>query len=150
LFDFIADCVDKFISEFNINRTGKINLGLTFSFPVEQTAIDRGTLTMWTKGFIASGAVGKDVVFMLQESLNRKEVPVKVSALINDTVGTLLTHAYKHPNAILGAIFGTGTNGAYFEKISNIKKLKDAPPNAEYMVINIEWGAFDTEVCYQN
>ena len=122
-------------------------MGFTFSFPVEQTAIDKGVLTTWTKGFTASGVVGKDVVFMLQESLNRKEVPIKVTALINDAVGTLLSHAYKHPNSLLGVIFGTGTNGSYFEKIENIKKLKIVPSNAEYMIINIEWGAFDNEVC---
>ncbi|RIA97617.1 hexokinase-domain-containing protein [Glomus cerebriforme] len=147
LFDFIAECVDKFLVEFNIdcNSTRRLNLGFTFSFPVEQTAIDKGTLISWTKGFSASGAAGKDVVFLLQESLNRKEVPVKVSALVNDTVGTLLAHAYKYPNTLLGVIFGTGTNGAYFEKISNIKKLQSISSNADHMIINVEWGAFDNE-----
>jgi hexokinase len=147
LFDYIADCVDKFLVEFNISNTGeKLKMGFTFSFPVDQTAIDKGNLIFWTKGYTASGAVGKDVVFMLQDSLNRKEVPVKVTALVNDTVGTLLAHAYKYSDTLLGVIFGTGTNGAYFEKISNIKKLKSFSSNADHMIINIEWGAFDNEV----
>ncbi|CAI2164954.1 17079_t:CDS:2 [Funneliformis geosporum] len=150
LFDFLADCIDKFLAELNetdkrsSSKEGKLNLGFTFSFPVEQTAIDKGNLISWTKGFTCAGAVGKDVVFMLQEALNRKGVPVKVSALVNDTVGTLLAHAYKHPKTLLGVILGTGTNCAYFEKISNIKKLQ-FNSNAEHMIINLEWGSFDNE-----
>ncbi|GBB98726.1 hypothetical protein RclHR1_03300006 [Rhizophagus clarus] len=147
LFDYIADCVDKFLVEFNIgSSTGeKLDLGFTFSFPVDQTAIDKGNLVSWTKGYTASGAVGKDIVYLLQDSLNRKGVPVKVNALVNDTVGTLLAHAYKYPNTLLGVIFGTGTNGAYFDKISNIKKLRSFSSKADHMIINMEWGAFDNE-----
>lgn len=48
----------------------------------------------------------------------------------------------------LGAIFGTGTNGAYIEKVENIVKLGDSPvrKNGGDMVINTEWGAFDNSV----
>nr|CAG8559593.1 12592_t:CDS:2 [Entrophospora candida] len=148
LFEFIADCVDKFLSEefdSDLSMGEKLKLGFTFSFPVEQTAINKGKLLHWTKGFDCPGAAGKDVVFMLQESLNFKGVPVEVVALINDTVGTLLAHSYKHPNTLLGVIFGTGTNGAFLEKISNIKKLKDFTDTEEKMIVNIEWGAFDNE-----
>ncbi|CAH1767704.1 14911_t:CDS:2 [Entrophospora sp. SA101] len=148
LFEFIADCVDKFLSEefdSDLSMGEKLKLGFTFSFPVEQTAINKGKLLHWTKGFDCPGAVGNDVVFMLQESLNFKGVPVEVVALINDTVGTLLAHSYEHPNTLLGVIFGTGTNGAFLEKISNIKKLKDFTDTEEKMIVNIEWGAFDNE-----
>ncbi|CAG8598237.1 3786_t:CDS:2 [Funneliformis mosseae] len=151
LFDFLANCIDKFLAELDetdykgsSRKGGKLNLGFTFSFPVEQTAIDKGTLISWTKGFTCVNAVGKDVVFMLQEALNRKKVPVKVTALVNDTVGTLLAHAYKYPNTLIGVILGTGSNSAYFEKISNIKKLQFSS-NAEHMIINLEMGAFDSE-----
>ncbi|CAJ0892333.1 5513_t:CDS:2 [Entrophospora sp. SA101] len=148
LFEFIADCVDKFLSEefdSDLSMGEKLKLGFTFSFPVEQTAINKGKLIHWTKGFDCPGAAGKDVVFMLQESLNFKGVPVEVVALINDTVGTLLAHSYEHPNTLLGVIFGTGTNGAFLEKISNIKKLKNFTDTEEKMIVNIEWGAFDNE-----
>jgi hexokinase len=33
-----------------------VPLGLTFSFPVEQTALDKGILLTWTKGFSAKNA----------------------------------------------------------------------------------------------
>lgn len=54
------------------------------SFPVEQTAIDAGTLLTWTKGFAAKNAKGHDVVRLLQDALDRKHIHVKVSALVND------------------------------------------------------------------
>jgi len=45
----------------------------------------------------------------------------------------------------LGAIFGTGTNGAYVEDVAKITKLGNSPAVARggKMVVNTEWGAFD-------
>lgn len=54
------------------------------SFPVEQTAIDAGKLLTWTKGFEAKNAVGQDIVRLLQDSLDRKHIHVRCSALVND------------------------------------------------------------------
>ncbi len=47
-----------------------VPLGLRFSFPVEQTALDKGYLTR-TKGF---NAVIKDVVRLLQDALTASHV----------------------------------------------------------------------------
>ncbi|GFP59355.1 glucokinase [Trichoderma asperellum] len=126
-------------------------LGFTFSFPVQQLGINKGKLIRWTKGFDIPDAIGKDVCKLLQDEIDRLGLPVKVAALVNDTVGTLMARSYtsagKH-RSILGAIFGTGTNGAYIEKTSNIKK----PIKGEYntstgeMVINTEWGSFDNQL----
>lgn len=126
-------------------------LGFTFSFPVQQLGINKGNLIRWTKGFDIPDAIGKDVCKLLQDEIDRLGLPVKVAALVNDTVGTLMARSYtsagKH-RSILGAIFGTGTNGAYIEKTSNIKK----PIKGEYntstgeMVINTEWGSFDNQL----
>lgn len=126
-------------------------LGFTFSFPVQQLAINKGKLIRWTKGFDIPDAIGKDVCALLQDEIDRRRLPVKVAALVNDTVGTLMARSYtstgKH-RSLLGAIFGTGTNGAYMEKAANIKK----PIEGEYdrstgeMVINTEWGSFDNQL----
>ena len=50
--------------------------------------------------------------------------------------------------AVAGAIFGTGTNGAYLEKVDNITKLGDSPARQQggHMVVNCEWGAFNNTV----
>ncbi|KAI0602793.1 hypothetical protein F4775DRAFT_581596 [Biscogniauxia sp. FL1348] len=126
-------------------------LGFTFSFPVQQSGINKGTLIRWTKGFDIPDAVGKDVCALLQQEIDLLRLPVKVAALVNDTVGTLMARSYTSPgktSTLLGAIFGTGTNGAYVEKVANIRK----PIDGEYdkstgeMVINTEWGSFDNQL----
>lgn len=158
-------------------------LGLTFSFPVEQTALNQGRVLTWTKGFSAKNAIGNDVVQLLQDAFNRKHLHVRCVALVNDVcllpliarhctdglfrplelfflVLTPLEDAFlvRTPFSIqhrsnsrlscVGAIFGTGTNGAYVEKVENITKLGDAPvrQNGGYMVINTEWGGFNNTV----
>lgn len=50
-----------------------------------QTAVNHGTLIQWTKGFDITGAEGKDVVDLLQQSLKRKHLPVQVMTLVNGT-----------------------------------------------------------------
>lgn len=89
--------------------------------------------------------MGKDVVQLLQEALDRRHIHVKCSALVNDTCGTLMARAYEAGSCLCGGIFGTGTNGAYVEKIENITKMKDSESakhskenGLECMVINTE------------
>lgn len=122
----------------------KFNLATKF-FSLICDKINRGVLSTWTKGFACSGAVGKDPVLLLQDALLRKHVPVKVSALVNDTVGTLLSNAYNKPSTVAGLILGTGANGAYIEKMENIKKWKGGKTTSDEMIINMEFGAFDNE-----
>ncbi|RSH94057.1 glucokinase [Saitozyma podzolica] len=129
LFDYIADSVDAFLTDIGSEMSNShepLHLGFTFSFPVEQTAIDAGKVLTWTKGFSAKGAIGNDVVRLLQDALDKKHIHVRVSALVNDTVGTLLSRSYQNGPALIGAIFGTGTNGAYIDKTRTIKKLGEA------------------------
>ncbi|KAF7728829.1 glucokinase [Apophysomyces ossiformis] len=146
LCDYIADCIDTFLTEQGLeNQETELSLGYTFSFPVLQSRINRGRLSTWTKGFSCSGAVGKDPVMLLQDALLRKHLPVKVSALVNDTVGTLLSNAYKKPNTLAGLILGTGANGAYIEQMDKIKKWKNGKTTYPEMIINMEFGAFDNE-----
>ena len=123
-------------------------LGFTFSFPVHQIGINRGSLIRWTKGFDIADAVGKDVCALLQTEIDLLRLPVKVAALVNDTVGTLMARSYTSPGktgTLLGAIFGTGTNGAYVEKLSKITKPMegDFDNSTGEMVVNTEWGSFD-------
>jgi hexokinase len=51
--------------------------------------------------------------------------------------------------AMTGAIFGTGTNGAYVEEVAKITKLGNSPAAAlgGQMIVNTEWGAFNNTVC---
>lgn len=127
------------------------HLGFTFSFPVEQLAINKGNLMRWTKGFDIPDTIGKDVCALLQTEIDKLHLPVKVAALVNDTVGTLMARSYTSTGknrSVLGAIFGTGTNGAYIEKTANIKKeiVGQYDDSTGEMVINTEWGSFDNQL----
>jgi hexokinase len=68
--------------------------------------------------------------------------------VVVQTVGALLSRAYSAGGCVLGAIFGTGTNGAYVEQVSNITKLGNSPAASKggVMVVNMEWGAFNNSV----
>ena len=73
---------------------------------------------------------GREITALLTEALLRKGLGrVKPRAIINDTVGTLLTAAYGDSNTDIGAICGTGHNTCYFESATN-------------MIVNMESGNF--------
>ena len=171
LFSFLAKQIQAFLREHHaehyvghMERRGSqvegwrneeiFNLGFTFSFPVEQYGLNKGTLVRWTKGFDIHDAVGRDVCEMLQDEIDVLRLPVKVVALVNDTVGTLMARSYTSPGksgTMIGAIFGTGTNGAYVEKLDRVKKLKtmqtsDYDKTTGEMIINTEWGSFDNHM----
>uniref|UniRef100_A0A8D2QFS6 hexokinase n=1 Tax=Zonotrichia albicollis TaxID=44394 RepID=A0A8D2QFS6_ZONAL len=94
-------------------------LGFVFPFSCRQTQLNKAELLSWSKGFNCSGVVGKDVVEMLQTAIDKHAGPdkegeasggggwfksrkssqsapspsrhVEVVALMNDTVGTMMT-----------------------------------------------------------
>lgn len=82
---------------------------------------------------------------MFQKSLEKFGVRAKLTALINDTTGTLMASNYVHPNTRIAVIFGTGCNAAYMETADCIPKIDymKLPPDQD-MAINCEWGAFDS------
>lgn len=165
LFGFMAKQIELFLKthhedhfETHKSKPGAVpyfDLGFTFSFPTHQVGINKGTLIRWTKGFAIQEAVGKDVCALLEKEINALNLPVNVSALVNDTVGTLMARSYTSPgkeSTLIGAIFGTGTNGAYVEQLSRVKKMKELneqeggagyDASTGLMVINTEWGSFD-------
>ena len=57
--------------------------------------INSATLISWTKGFCSSGVVGEDVVKLLEEALARRgDINCEIVAVVNDTVGTLMSCAF--------------------------------------------------------
>lgn len=71
-------------------------------------------------------------------------LPIKITALINDTTGTLIASAYTDDQMKIGCIFGTGCNAAYMENCGSVPKLAhmNLPPDMP-IAINCEYGAFD-------
>lgn len=140
LFEFIAECVHQTVPE----EQG--DLGFTFSFPMDQTSINEAQLIRWTKGFSTSGVPGQDVCKLLQKAFDKKGVRLRIVAVCNDTVGTLVTQYFQDSKASIGVIIGTGFNCAYWEQIRDVTKLVDSKQAAagEQMCINMECGNFDS------
>ncbi|XP_029314653.1 putative hexokinase HKDC1 [Cottoperca gobio] len=133
LFDHIAQCVSDFLDYMGM-KNARLPAGFTFSFPCEQTAIDRGTLVNWTKGFKATDCEGHDVVSMLREAIKRRnDFDVDIVAVVNDTVGTMMSCAYEDPQCEIGLIAGTGTNVCYMEELKNIEKTEQKKEEEEEM-----------------
>lgn len=121
-------------------------------------------LIRWTKGFGAPNIEGHDVAAMFASSLKRlvswlntsgwlsiseldplptqilikQNVNAELTALINDTTGTLIASNYVDPNTKIAVIFGTGCNAAYMETAGNIPKMNSVGLPAEQgMAINV-------------
>ncbi|KAL5214933.1 hypothetical protein ABZP36_004085 [Zizania latifolia] len=146
LFDFIAMGLSRFVAtesdKFHLPQGRKREIGFTFSFPVKQTSIDSGILIKWTKGFAVSGTAGKDVVACLNAAMERQGLDMRVSALVNDTVGTLAGAHYWDDDTMVAVILGTGTNACYIEQTETIPKLQHLVLGTRNTIINTEWGAF--------
>ncbi|KAH1091020.1 hypothetical protein J1N35_018277 [Gossypium stocksii] len=146
LFDYIAAELAKFVAQeeddFKPTSGRPRELGFTFSFPVMQTSIASGTLLRWTKGFSIDETVGQDVVAELTKALERQGLEMRVSALVNDTVGTLAGGKYANNDVVASVILGTGSNAAYVERAQAIPKWHGLLPKSGEMVINMEWGNF--------
>ncbi|KAM9067521.1 hexokinase-3 [Sarcophilus harrisii] len=139
LFDHIVDCIVDFQKENNLSGQ-TLPLSFTFSFPCKQLGLDQGILLNWTKGFKASDCEGQDVVSLLRAAIRRRQgVELNVVAIVNDTVGTMMSCGYEDPHCEVGLIVGTGTNACYMEELGNVCAV---PGDRGRMCINMEWGAF--------
>ncbi|XP_006630500.1 hexokinase-1 isoform X1 [Lepisosteus oculatus] len=144
LFDHIVHCISDFLDYMGM-KNARLPLGFTFSFPCKQTSLDAGILVNWTKGFKATDCEGEDVVGLLREGIKRREeFDLDVVAIVNDTVGTMMTCAYEEPTCEIGLIAGTGSNACYMEEMRNIETVEG---DQGRMCVNMEWGAFGDNGC---
>ncbi|XP_003451457.2 hexokinase-2 [Oreochromis niloticus] len=139
LFNYIATCLRHFLKSQKL-KGQTLPLGFTFSFPCEQLEIDKSILIHWTKGFKCSEVEGKDVVQLLKEAIHRKrDCHIGSVAMVNDTVGTMMSCGYIDQSCEIGMIIGTGTNACYMEEMKNVKRIEGEDGR---MCINTEWGGF--------
>ncbi|XP_054853439.1 hexokinase-2 [Eublepharis macularius] len=144
LFDHIVHCISDFLEYMGMKGVS-LPLGFTFSFPCHQTRLDEGILLNWTKGFKATGCEGEDVVGLLKDAIHRREeFDLDVVAVVNDTVGTMMTCGYEDPYCEVGLIVGTGSNACYMEEMKNVELVEG---DEGRMCVNMEWGAFGDNGC---
>ncbi|CAK7222211.1 hypothetical protein SCUCBS95973_004765 [Sporothrix curviconia] len=165
LFDWVASQIGAFLDaaipgqhsrdSHALHGHATLALGFTFSFTCTQTSLAAGTLLHWDKGWDIPSALGRDPCALLQAAVDAQQLPVRVAALANDSVGSLLTWAYTSASAtartLACVIVGTGTNAAYVEQLHNVKRIcaagvtTTASRNA-VTAMNTEWGCMDDEM----
>ncbi|KKY18153.1 putative hexokinase [Phaeomoniella chlamydospora] len=130
-------------------RNGVIPLGLSWSFPIEQTSIRGGKIQNMGKGFNCSkGTLGQDLGVTLEAACSRQGVKVQIDAIVNDSSATLLSKAYSDPFASMSLILGTGMNCAVHMPVSQIgaQKFGERQPSwhaqAEKVITNTELSMF--------
>ncbi|KAJ8314658.1 hypothetical protein KUTeg_006808 [Tegillarca granosa] len=127
VFDHIAESMEKFLKEENIQVNKPIPVGFTFSFPSVQKSLKNSILTTWTKCFKCTNGIGSDPCIMLEEAIQRRgglSVPVNIITRLS-----------------------TGSNACFVEHISNYKKLDTDDIDATQVLVNTEWGAFSDGGC---
>uniref|UniRef100_A0A9L0TCD9 Hexokinase-2 n=1 Tax=Equus caballus TaxID=9796 RepID=A0A9L0TCD9_HORSE len=73
-----------------------------------------------------------------------EEFDLDVVAVVNDTVGTMMTCGYEDPHCEVGLIVGTGSNACYMEEMRNVELVEGEEGR---MCVNTEWGAFGDNGC---
>ncbi|NXM17985.1 HXK3 protein, partial [Ploceus nigricollis] len=168
LFDFIAQCVSQFLAEtISSDNNGSelyLPLGFVFPFSCQQTQLDKAELLSWSKGFSCSGVVGKDVVQLLQSAIDKQEKQqveasgtgwlspwrrssqstgqlyrVEVVALMNDTVGTMMTCSMEGRACEVGMVADKGSNCCFMAE-AYLVEITDETSGR--MCVNTEWGCF--------
>ncbi len=141
-YSILADNVERLIDKAD-------RIGFCFSYAAEITEEHDGIPLLFSKEIKAPEVIGTYLGKCLLKELERRghDCSKKRVSVINDTVATLLAaKAARSENAssYVGFILGTGTNTAYIEKNSNIKKLCKNMEGSQ--IVNIESGDFAIRV----
>ena len=155
-FDWMASRIGDMLTEYNhINGTtnARLQMGLAWSFPVEQTSPRSGKLLTMGKGFLAAhGMEGQDLGELVMRSCRARGINVEMCAIVNDGAATLLSQAYRDPATRMSLILGTGMNAAVFLPVSALgtEKFGDRPDSwystATRVVVNTEISMFGKKI----
>lgn len=152
-FDWMADNVDSMLRQVDVSYgrdpSVPLSMGLSWSFPIEQTSISSGLVIHMGKGFRSSnGTVGQDLGGLIVQACQRRNLNVHVDAIVNDSSSTLLSRAYANSQTRMSLILGTGTNVAIHFPVHEIglAKFGTRPPGwfdiAKNVIINSEMSMF--------
>ncbi len=151
-FDWMAEKIADMLAEcpkYNGRAAEPLPVGLSWSFPVEQTSPRGGKIQGMGKGFCcAQATVGQDLGDLIVAACRNQGLNLRIDALVNDSCATLLSRAYLEPSTSMSLILGTGTNMAVHLPVSCLGALKvqdrDAAwlSQAEKVTINTEVSMF--------
>ncbi|KAI0863614.1 major facilitator superfamily domain-containing protein [Xylaria cubensis] len=159
LFAWIGSCIAQVVREgveaFGLERDSELPMGVAFSFPVVQHTLSDATIMAMGKGFAIDSKLdlGALLVNGYEESKSPDLPPIKVTAILNDAVATLVSFIYQFQEdhshkAAMGLICGTGTNATIplRQSILNPAKLPgkitvraDDQVDDVKIAVNTEW-----------
>ncbi|KAL4919369.1 hypothetical protein BDW62DRAFT_44647 [Aspergillus aurantiobrunneus] len=151
-FDWMAGKIETMLREVGTNYGREdvpLSMGLSWSFPIEQTSISSGLVIHMGKGFLCSmGTVGQELGALIVQSCQKRSLNVRVDAIVNDSSAALLSRAYVDPATRMSLILGTGTNVAIHFPVHAIglDKFGTRPAGwfdyAKHVIINSEMSMF--------
>ncbi|XP_023748026.1 probable hexokinase-like 2 protein [Lactuca sativa] len=146
LFDFIALKLAVFIS--TKTKTDPIapkgKLGFTVSFPLLEgpaAAATNKNVIRW-KSFSVNDAVGKELAHEVNEALGKHGIDLRVSALVDATLGDLAGGRYYNRESVAAVTLGLATNAVYVESAQLSPNAGESKLGE--MVIDMQWGNFNT------
>ncbi|KAF1797267.1 hexokinase-domain-containing protein [Mucor lusitanicus] len=143
LIDYVVECISDFLMRVGTQDLFVYPMAVSFGFAIKQTRLDSGRILSLGYGLSYPNGVGVDIVELMHERIRLKGLPIKIVATANDSVCTLLAHAYQHPTTRLGIVHSLGTNCAYYEPVRNVTKLRDQSVTRNTdMIMNTEWCNF--------
>ncbi|KAK3679348.1 N-acetylglucosamine kinase 1 [Recurvomyces mirabilis] len=155
-FDWMAERIGELLAEYNHMKgttNARLQMGLAWSFPIEQTSPRSGRLLAMGKGFCAThGVEGQDLSELIMRSCRARHLNVEMMTIVNDGTATLLSKAYLDRSTRMSLILGTGTNAAVFLPTTALGKGKfgERPQTwhdaAERVLVNTEVSMFGRHV----
>ncbi|KAH9872027.1 hypothetical protein J1614_006287 [Plenodomus biglobosus] len=155
-FEWMAEKIQQALADPQLQSstsTKSIPMGLAWSFPVEQTSIRRANLLDMGKGFRATeGILGQDLSELIMAPCRKRNLPVHMDSIINDSSATLLSRAYEDPSTRFAVILGTGFNISVHLPVSALanSKFKGYPQKwldqATHVLVNTECSMFGKNV----
>jgi hexokinase len=126
-FDWMAGRIQDMMKAYpeECSSAEPVSLGLAWSFPIEQTSHRSGKMQGMGKGFAChEDTVGMDLGALIEAACSRRQMNVRLNAIVNDSSATLLSQAYLEPATSMGLILGTGTNAAAYLPTACMGKSK--------------------------
>lgn len=151
-FDWMAEKIENMLAEVDVaygRGVVPLSMGLSWSFPINQTSVRSGLLIHMGKGFLCSnGTVGQELGELIVQSCRKRNLNVQVDAIVNDSSAALLSRAYVDPKTAMSLILGTGTNVAIHFPVHEIGLMKFGSrpqswfDHAKHVIVNSEMSMF--------
>merc|ERR1719410_2346220 len=100
----------------NEDKDYRMSLGLALNgFPIRKNRINEAILTEWSRDYNLPNVVGQDIVQLMQDSLDKYNIPCRIDAVCADSVGLLLSGAFDKGNTRMAMSLDRNCNAAYIE-----------------------------------